>query len=160
MMNSSSFYFILICCCYLLTNCSVKSSGEGNHSNYSLDSNIVVLEMSYQIDTIESNYAYLVARGKKGENHFKVAMRNIKLLEKSKFNLSRDSFLSALNQFEQNASSSKGCQGGVRVRVERHYNGKKSVFCYSKNQESQCDELYHFFKLMNKTVTNSFHKRY
>lgn len=151
-----------------LSNCSSSSkiqkkkwsykSRQG--SNLSLDSSHIILKVYFQSGCTESETAFVNIRSLNQSNSFKVHSIGISLSDPNPFIISKDLLFTALNQYENEASTKKGCgglAGGTGVTIEKHFNEKitYSNYCQEYGLDTEkWNGLAYFFALLGKKTTD------
>lgn len=73
----------------------------------------------------------------------------------NRFKLSKDSFFTAINQFETACADQRACGGfggGTGVYIEKHFNNKLTKFNYCQDGPDAWSGLEYFFGLMGKKL--------
>jgi hypothetical protein len=142
----------------LFIACKAPKHAHSSNPIRSTDSTTMQLRIEFLSGCTDQKYAHILINNHPEAPYVSVIYYNWTKGDVDRFRLSKDSFFSALDQFELACADKQGCGGyggGTGVFIEKHFNSKKTSFNYCQERAGEgWNGLAYFFGLMGKELVD------
>ena len=145
----------------MVLSVATKQNNNLTFSTISTDSTKMQLRIQFSRGCTGQEYRTIIVSNHSELPYVRVSYYHMSKGKVKRFQISKDSFFNALNQFElacTNQHVPYGCGGyggGTGVLIEKHFNGQKTTFSYCQEKTGDIwNGLGYFFGLMGRELEN------